>query len=136
MAAVGAVQRRFLIRHDVPEEMIEQVTVGVDPSGGGDEIGIVVSALLVDHRLAVLADRSTGGSPAQGGEAAVKAHDDFDADDIVVETNFGGDMCREVITQAAGRLHERGERESPYVRKGSIGLARQGDAGRACEPVI
>src|SRR5262245_45888447 len=29
----------WLIIHDVPEEMIEQVTVGVDPSGGSDEGG-------------------------------------------------------------------------------------------------
>ena len=40
-------------------------------------------------RFAVLADRSTSGSPGQWGEAAVKCHDDFDADDIVVEVNFG-----------------------------------------------
>jgi hypothetical protein len=36
----------WLMIHDVPEEMIEQVTVGVDPSGGGDEVGIVACALL------------------------------------------------------------------------------------------
>jgi hypothetical protein len=31
----------WLIHNDVPEDLIEQVTVGVDPSGGGDEVGIV-----------------------------------------------------------------------------------------------
>jgi phage terminase large subunit-like protein len=80
----------WLIHNDVPEDMIEQVTVGVDPSGGGDEIGIVASALLNDRRFAVLADRSTSGSPAQWGEAVVRCHDDFDADGVVVEVNFGG----------------------------------------------
>jgi len=45
----------------------------------------------------VLADRSTTGTPAQWGEAAVKCHDDFDADDVVVEVNFGGDMATEVV---------------------------------------
>ena len=60
----------WLIRNDVPEDMIEQVTVGVDPSGGGDEVGIVASALLNDGRFAVLADRTTTGSPARWGEAA------------------------------------------------------------------
>jgi phage terminase large subunit-like protein len=73
----------WLIHNDVPEDIIEQVTVGVDPSGGGDEVGIVASGLLNDGRFAVLADRTTTGSPAQWGEAAVKCHDDFDADDIV-----------------------------------------------------
>src|SRR5262249_50922985 len=83
------------------EDIIEQVTVGVDPSGGGDEVGIVASALLNDGRFAVLADRTTTGSPAQWGEAAVKCHDDFDADDVVVEINFGGDMATEVERQAS-----------------------------------
>src|SRR5262249_2997387 len=50
--------------NDVPEDIIEQVTVGVDPSGGGDEVGIVASALLNYGRFAVLADRTTTGSPA------------------------------------------------------------------------
>jgi hypothetical protein len=49
----------WLIHHDVPEDLIEQVTVGVDPSGGGDEAGIVTCA------DAVVADRTTVGSPAQ-----------------------------------------------------------------------
>jgi hypothetical protein len=59
----------WLIHNDVPEDMIEQVTVGVDPSAGDDEVGIVASALLHDGRFAVLADRTTTGSPAQWGEA-------------------------------------------------------------------
>jgi phage terminase large subunit-like protein len=54
-----------LLHDDIKEDLIEQVTVGVDPSGGADEVGIVVAALLTDGRLAVLADRSTAGSPAQ-----------------------------------------------------------------------
>jgi phage terminase large subunit-like protein len=52
----------------------------------------------------VPADRITTGSPAQRGEAAVKCHDDFDADDIVVEVNFGGEMATEVIKLAAERI--------------------------------
>jgi hypothetical protein len=68
----------WLIHDEVAEDLIEQVTVGVDPSGGGHEVGIVASALLNDGRFAVLADRTTTGSPAQWGEAAVKCHDDFD----------------------------------------------------------
>src|SRR5215831_17935449 len=91
----------WLIHDGVAEDSVEQVTVGVDPSGGADEVGVVASALLNDGRFAVLADRSTTGTPAQWGEAVVKCHDDFDADDIVVEVNFGGDMATEVIKQAA-----------------------------------
>jgi phage terminase large subunit-like protein len=70
------------------------------------------TALLNDGRFAVLADRSTSGSPAQWGEAVVRCHDDFDADDVVVEVNFGGDMATEVVKQAAERVHQHGDRES------------------------
>src|SRR6516164_9404746 len=41
----------WLIHNDVPEDIIEQVTVGVDPSGGNDEVGIVASALLNDGKV-------------------------------------------------------------------------------------
>jgi phage terminase large subunit-like protein len=49
----------------------------------------------------VLADRSIAGTPAQWGDAAVRTSDDFDADDVAVEVNFGGAMATEVIRQAA-----------------------------------
>ena len=78
-------EEAWLIHRDVSEDLIEQVTVGVDPSGGSDEVGIVVGALLVDGRLAILGDRSTSGSPATWGDAVVRASDDFDADDVTVE---------------------------------------------------
>ncbi len=123
----------WLIIHDVPEEMIEQVTVGVDRSGGGDEVGIVACALLNDGRYAVLADRSISGSPAQWGEAVVKCHDDFDADDWVVEINFGGDMATEVVKQAAERVHQRGDRELNLIRVKEV-VASRGKAMRA-EPI-
>ena len=115
------------------DAIIEQTSIGVDPSGGGDEIGIVACALLTDGRYAVLADRSTTGSPATWGEAAVKAHDDFDADDIVVEVNFGGDMVSEVVKRAAERIHDRGERESALIRIREVSASR-GKVMRA-EPI-
>jgi phage terminase large subunit-like protein len=123
----------WLIHSDVPAETIEQATVGVDPSGGGDEIGIVVSALLTDGRFGVLADRSCQGSPGQWGEAVVKAHDDFDCDDVVVEVNFGGDMATDVVKQAAERMYERGERSTNMIRVKSV-TASRGKAMRA-EPI-
>ena len=44
----------WLIHHEVPLEMIERVSIGVDP-GGIDTTGIVACAYLVDGRYAVLA---------------------------------------------------------------------------------
>lgn len=123
----------WLIHDDIAEDRIEQVTVGVDPSGGGDDVGIVASALLNDRKYGVLADRTTGGSPAQWGEAAVKCHDDFDADDVVVETNFGGDMATEVIKQAADRMAARGERPDNLISIKEVSASR-GKVMRA-EPI-
>jgi phage terminase large subunit-like protein len=114
----------WLIHDDVPPEKIEQVTVGVDPSGGEDEVGIVVAALLTDRRYAILADRSVSGSPATWGDAVVRAHDDFDADDVVVETNFGGDMATEVIKQAAGRAFDQGRRATDVIRVKEVSASR------------
>jgi hypothetical protein len=46
-----ALFREEWLRHDdVAHELIEQAAVGLDPSGGGDDVGIVVSALVV-HML-------------------------------------------------------------------------------------
>jgi len=123
----------WLQHDDVEDQQIEQATVGVDPSGGADDVGIVASALLTDGRYAVLADRTCGGSPAQWGEAAVKCHDDFDCDDVVVEVNFGGDMATEVIKQAAERIHQRGERDSNLISIKEVSASR-GKAMRA-EPI-
>lgn len=123
----------WLVHDDVPEDIIEMATVGVDPSGGGDEIGIVASALLNDGRYAVLADRTISGSPAQWGEAAVKCHDDFDADDVVVEVNFGGDMATEVVRQAADRIAQRGDRPDNMIRIREVSASR-GKVMRA-EPI-
>src|SRR5262249_13448272 len=67
----------WLIHNDVPEDMIEQVAIGVDPSGGNDEVG--------------------------------RCHDDFDADDVVVEVNFSPDIATEVLKQAAERAHQQGD---------------------------
>jgi phage terminase large subunit-like protein len=117
----------WLVHDEVAEDLIEQVTVGVDPSGGDDEVGIVASALLNDGRFAVLADRSTSGSPAQWGEAVVRCHDDFDADDVVVEVNFGGDMATEVVKQAAERVHQRGDRVSSLIRIKEVSASRGKD---------
>jgi phage terminase large subunit-like protein len=117
----------------IPEDTIEQVSIGVDPSGGSDEIGIVAAALLSDARLGVLADRSLKGTPSAWGEAVVRAHDDFMADDCAVETNYGGEMATEVIKQAAKRMHQRGERADSLIRIKTV-VASRGKVMRA-EPI-
>jgi phage terminase large subunit-like protein len=126
-------EESWLIHDDVDESLIEQVTVGVDPSGGADNVGIVVAALLHDGRLAVLADRTQGGSPGQWGDAVVRAYDDFDADDVTIEVNFGGAMVTDVVKQAADRACSQGRRPSNMIRIKEVSASR-GKVMRA-EPV-
>jgi phage terminase large subunit-like protein len=105
---------------------LDRVVVAVDPpvSAGerADECGIVVAGVMsgigtresgtesedgrtpdpdsqVPSRTAfILADRSEGGlSPRQWAAKAVAAYHEFKADRMVVETNQGGDMVREIV---------------------------------------
>jgi hypothetical protein len=84
-----------------------RVVVAVDPSGASgrddeaaNEIGIVVAAKGDDGHAYVLADRSLRDAPAAWGRAAVRAYHEFQADRIIAEENFGGEMVRFVIRAA------------------------------------
>lgn len=84
---------------------MQRVVVAVDPSGtkgdgAGDDIGIVVAGKGVDGRAYVLADRTCQLSPEGWGRQAVNAYHEFQADRVVGETNFGGDMVRFVVKTA------------------------------------
>lgn len=84
-----------------------RIVVAVDPSGcsgpedtRSDEIGIVVCALGTDGHGYVLEDLSGHYSPEQWGKIAVDAYHRYEADRVVGEVNFGGDMVRAVIQAA------------------------------------
>jgi phage terminase large subunit-like protein len=89
-----------------------RITVGVDPSGGAGEQGIIVAGKAFEDSIAngkaqrlahgyVLADQTCSLSPDGWGRRAVQAAVDWEADDIVVEINFGGDMAISTIAGAA-----------------------------------
>lgn len=106
-----------------------RITVGVDPSGGAGEQGIVVagkSSLLapdsnrdtpleqaekitrkitgqprMQHHGYVLDDRTCHLPPDGWGRRAVQAAIDWEADEITCEVNFGGDMAVSTIRAAA-----------------------------------
>ncbi|MFN3352935.1 MAG: phage terminase large subunit [Brevundimonas sp.] len=91
---------------------LHRVVVAVDPSGtkgdgAGDDIGIVVAGKGVDGRAYVLADRTCQLSPDGWGRMAVQAFHEFEADRVVGESNFGGDMVRFVVQTA--------DRKVPYA---------------------
>ena len=93
---------------DLPDFV--RVVVAVDPSGSGDidnadndEIGIVVAGLGIDGNAYLLEDCTVKAGPETWGKVATSAYERHDADCIVAETNYGGDMVRAVIQAARPR---------------------------------
>lgn len=93
-------------------ERCERIVVAVDPSGASgpedersDEIGIVVvGQYRGEKRWVVLADRTMRGSPQQWARAVVNVYQEFKADRIVAERNFGGAMVQHTIKSEAPNL--------------------------------
>lgn len=71
---------------------LKRVGVGVDPPGGATEAGIVSAGLGEDGHAYVLGDVSLRAAPLGWGRAAVDEYHRREADRIVAETNYGGDM--------------------------------------------
>lgn len=101
----GALWTWAMLENRQPAPDLQRIVVAIDPSGGtdpeNDEQGIGVAGLGVDKRGYVLADRSCKLSPDGWGRRAVQAYIDHQADLIVYEKNFGGDMVEAVIQTAA-----------------------------------
>ncbi|MGW2861009.1 terminase large subunit domain-containing protein [Streptomyces sp. NPDC001205] len=89
-----------------------RIVVAVDPAGGestvGDETGIVGLGRDFDRHLYVLADRSGSMGANDWGLAACRLALELKADAIVVEKNYGGDMARQIVTQAWEQLRREG----------------------------
>lgn len=85
-------------------EYVGRVVVAVDPSGAkgpeekrNDEIGIVVAGLDINGRGLVMEDATMRDRPEKWAAAALDLYDKYQADAIVAEINYGGDMVRAVI---------------------------------------
>lgn len=78
---------------------LKRVVVAVDPSGGGDDIGIIGAGRGHDDHGYVVADDSQPGrlGPNNWAAKAVNLYYDLEADNIVAEKNFGGDMVKSTI---------------------------------------
>ena len=91
---------------DYPD--LVRVVVAVDPSGGStdanDEQGIIVVGLGVDGEAYTLDDRSCRLSPDGWGRRTVQAYLDWEADAVLWEPNYGGDMAKATILAAARAL--------------------------------
>jgi phage terminase large subunit-like protein len=97
---------------EAPLDKLKRIIVSVDPTGSskGDECGIAVVGDLgpatpeEEVRWVVLDDRSMSGTPLQWATAAAKAFDFWQADRVIAETNFGGDLVVSALQQHAPNL--------------------------------
>lgn len=127
--AENALWKRSLIdKHRVKEapDFVRGV-VGVDPSGGVVETGIVGAGIAKDGHVYVVADASDKATPAAWGRAVLGVYTQQRLGEVVGEKNFGGDMVQHVIESAA---RERGQ----TVRYKHV-IASRGKIVRA-EPVV
>lgn len=82
-----------------------RIVVAIDPSGsdgiGGDQQGIVIVGLGADGHCYVLEDASCRLSPAGWAGRAVSKYEDWQADRIVAEVNYGGAMVKHAVSVAS-----------------------------------
>lgn len=107
---------------------LQRVIIAVDPSGAkgeedkrSDHIGITVAGKIEDHAF-IIKDETMKGRPEEWGKRVVDLFRAWNADCIVAEKNFGGDMVRSTIHAV-----------DPYV-KVKLVTASRGKVVRA-EPV-
>lgn len=83
---------------------LKRIVIGVDPPGGRTECGIVVAGLGFDGHGYVLTDYSLKGKPEVWAGRVARAYRDHEADKIIAEKNFGGDMVESTIKAIDSKL--------------------------------
>ena len=81
-----------------------RTVIAIDPAVSNDitsdDHGIIVAHKHQNNQYTVDKDYTRKGSPSEWANAAIAAHDKFDANEIVIETNQGGDMCEQTLRNA------------------------------------
>ena len=90
----------------IDRNQLVRIIVAVDPAGssgnGSDLTGIVVVGLGWDGHAYVLEDASIQGTPEQWSKKVASLYDNWEADLVVAEKNYGGEMVEHTI-----RTHRR-----------------------------
>jgi len=106
--AKGALWTHDIIGHANAAPPLVRVVVAIDPAGTAhatsDMTGIVVCGIDANERGYVLADLTGRYSPEQWRTVALQAYDDFEADAIIGEANYGGDMVASTIRGGGRRV--------------------------------
>lgn len=115
-----------------------RTAVALDPAGGGgsshDESGIVGGGRDASGHCYLIADRSGRLSADERGRQACLLAIELEADAIIVETNYGGDMARQNVIQAWQQLERDGLTEGRLMPRIISVNAKQGKRLRA-EPI-
>lgn len=126
----GAIWSSEMLHHLSEPPELDRIVVAIDPAGTAnrrsDETGIVVVGRKGSEAF-VLHDATAKYSPQGWAERALSLYERYEADAIVVEKNYGGDMVKDVITRT-----ERGREMSPRI---IVKQAMRSKALRA-EPVV
>lgn len=97
----GALWNMDMVVYVEEHPRLKRIVVSVDPAGTAnkksDETGIVVVGIGEDKNLYVLADATGKYSPEAWAAKANALYDEYSADAIVAEKNYGGDMVRTVL---------------------------------------
>ena len=134
--AQGALWKREMIEaHRVtvaPD--LTRIVVALDPSGtageNSDACGTVVAGVGANGHAFILDDRTAVLSPAAWGSLAVSLYQTHQADRIVAEGNFGGDMVEQVLRSVRDEHDRPVGANVPFTKL----TASRGKAARA-EPV-
>lgn len=88
---------------------LDRIVIAVDPSGTegdeekrSDEVGICVAGRCANKHGWIIDDRSLNAAPEKWAAAVINAYHEYEADEIVVETNFGGAMVEAVLRSVPG----------------------------------
>jgi phage terminase large subunit-like protein len=106
---------------EMDDVAFDRVVVGIDPAGSqnkrSDLTGIVVGGKRGDVLFAI-DDLSGKYSPSGWAQKAIGAYETYKADAIVVERNYGGDMCRATLKaeEFTGRIIEARATDGKRVR--------------------
>jgi phage terminase large subunit-like protein len=129
----GALWSYAMIEEDRVEHHpdLDRIVVAVDPAGSSkdsaDETGIAVLGRANGHYY-VLADRSGHFTPNGWANAVQSAYEEFSADAVVVETNYGGEMVKNTMRNAGldARIIEVHAKKSKRLRaEPVVGLYEQ-----------
>lgn len=106
-------------------EDLQRIVVGVDPPGGViTECGIVVAGKGYDGHGYVLDDRSIAGTPGAWAAEVMGAYATWDADIIVGESNFGGEMVEATINAAAMEMNHVYRYKNVHASRGKAARAQ------------